>query len=77
MTQQQKIQYIESILASVHAELYPHSPNNKTGYNCNWIKVLTSDLDDAIELLEMNNLRFEAKENPYYYGYTDITIHTK
>ena len=74
MTNQEKIAYIETILETIYTDLYPTFPNNKAGYNCNWLKVLTSDLDDALELIEMNNLECEAKENPYYYGYTDITI---
>ena len=75
MTKQEKIQYIESILETIHTIMYPHSPNNRTGYNCNWLKVLTSDLEEALDLIEMNNLECEAKENPFYTGYTDITIY--
>ncbi|MGI9554504.1 MAG: hypothetical protein ACR2M6_00915 [Vampirovibrionia bacterium] len=75
MTKQEKIQCIETVLETIHTNMYPHSPNNRTGYNCNWLVVLTSDLEEALELIEMNNLECEAKENPFRTGYTDITIH--
>lgn len=75
MTKQEKIQYIETVLETIHTNIYAHSPNNRTGYNCNWLVVLTSDLEEALELIEMNNLECEAKENPFHTGYTDITIH--
>ena len=75
MNKQEKIQYIETVLETIHTSMYPHSANNRTGYNCNWLVVLTSDLEEALELIEMNNLVCEAKENPFHTGMTDITIH--
>ena len=75
MTNQEKITYIESILELVYMDLYPtHSTIRKTGYNANWMRVLTSDLEEALELIAMNNLECEVKENPFYRGCTDITI---
>ena len=75
MTNQEKITYIESILETIYTDLYPtHSTIRKTGYNANWVRVLTSDLEEALELIEMNNLECEVKENPFYRGCTDITI---
>tara|TARA_Y100001938_G_C7723938_1_gene251336 strand:+ start:96 stop:335 length:240 start_codon:yes stop_codon:yes gene_type:complete len=75
MTNQEAVKYIESILELVYMDLYPtHSTIRKTGYNANWMSVLTKDVDDAVEMLELNNLHFEVKENPYKKGYSQITI---
>jgi hypothetical protein len=75
MTKQEKIQYIEAILENIHTVMYPHAANTGTGYNRNWLRVNTRDLEEALELIEMNNLECEAKENPFHTGYTSITIH--
>ncbi len=75
MTNQEKIAYIETILETIYTDLYPtHSTIRNTGYNNNWMRVLASDLDEALELISMNNLECEVKENPFYRGCKDITI---
>ena len=75
MTNQEKITFIESILETIYTDLYPtHSTIRKTGYNNNWMRVLSSDLDEALDLIDMNNLECEVKENPFYRGCVDITI---
>lgn len=75
MTKQEKIQYIEEALKIIFIDLYPNcSALNKGGYNRNHMRVLTNDLDEALELIEMWNLECDYKSNSYYPAYTDITI---
>jgi len=75
MTKQEKIQYIEAILESIHEIMYPHPANTKTGYNGNELSVFTNDIEEALDFIEMNNMECEYKENPFRPGYTYITIY--
>jgi hypothetical protein len=74
MTKQEKIQFIQECLLTIYNDIYPRTLSFPGGVNRNGMRVLTKDLEEALELIEMWNLECTYKWNPYYPSYTDITI---
>jgi len=73
--------YIAPILSEIHEELYGSSTStlvcrvgwNTYSYNAS-LTVFSSDIEDAIELLEMNNIAFKINPNQYIEGLVNIII---
>jgi hypothetical protein len=75
MKKQELIQFIQECLLIIYNDIYPsHYSLGHGGVNRNGIRVLTKDLEEALELIEMWNFECTYKWNPYYPAYTDITI---
>tara|TARA_Y100001972_G_C7398296_1_gene207385 strand:+ start:101 stop:361 length:261 start_codon:yes stop_codon:yes gene_type:complete len=73
--------YIAPILSEIHEELYGKSTStlvcrvgwNTYSYNAS-LTVFSSDIEEAIELLEMNNVAFKVNPNQYAKGLVNIII---
>lgn len=74
MTKQELIQFIEECLVIIYNDIYPSNYSFPGGVHRNGMRVLTEDLEEALELIEMWNLECTYKWNPYYPAWTDITI---
>lgn len=71
MTKQEKIQYIETVLVEINKSIYKDEKywNSRASYNGNGnvaYKVETEDLEEAIEMIEMNNISYEIPTEQYH-----------
>ena len=84
MTTQEAQNYLAPILKEIHTELYGNGTSTiicRCGWNT-WgdkasLRVFSTDLDEAIELLEMNNLAYKINPDQYVSAHTDIIVFYK
>jgi len=80
MTLKEKQNYIAPILESIHVSLYGHSAmiNHRIGWSLSshraGIRVHSNDLEEALEMLEMENMAFEINKDQYINGLIDIIV---
>tara|TARA_R100001015_G_C4590316_1_gene145882 strand:- start:706 stop:960 length:255 start_codon:yes stop_codon:yes gene_type:complete len=84
MTTQEVQNYIAPILKEIYVELYGNSSsvlNRRIGWGTYShraeLTVLSADLEEAIELIEMNNLAYTVNPSQYVTGKTNIIISYK
>jgi hypothetical protein len=82
MTTQEKIRYIEATLVEINKYLYQDEKYwNSRSYNDGEkvvYKVETGDLEEAVEMLEMNNIAFEIPKVQHHApAWTFIYIYTE
>ena len=73
--------YLAPILSQIHEDLYGKSTStlvcrvgwNAYTYNAS-LTVFSSNIEEAIELLEMNNIAFEINPSQYVKGLVNIII---
>ena len=80
MTLAEKQKYIAPILQEIHVELYGHSTmiNHRIGWGVYShrasITVHNNDIEEAVEMLEMNNMSFKINPDQYINGLTNIIV---
>ena len=67
----EKIQYIETVLVEINKSIYKDENYSKcrsfyAGKNQVAYKVETEDLEEAIEMIEMNNMSYEIPTEQYH-----------
>ena len=80
MTKQEKISYIESILIEINKYIYEDEDYSRTNYHpyadIPAYKVETEVLEEAIDMLEMNNMSFKiAKSQHHAPNWTFINVY--
>ena len=81
MTNQEIKNYLAPILSQIHVELYGNSTSSlmcRVGWgtysDVASLTVFNKDKEEAIELLEMNNIAFKINANQYIEGLLNIII---
>jgi len=80
MTLKEKQNYIAPILENIHVSLYGHSTmiNHRIGWSLAShrasIRVHVNHLEEALEMLEMENMAFEINKDQYINGLIDIIV---
>lgn len=80
MTLAEKQKCIAPILKEIHVELYGHSTmiNHRIGWGVYShrasITVHNNDIEEAVDMLEMNNMSFKINPDQYINGLTNIIV---
>ena len=82
MTKQEKIQYIEATLVEINKCIYQDEKywNSRASFDGEKVvyKVETEDLEEAVDMLEMNNMAFEIpKVQLHAPAWTFIYLYTE